>query len=405
MDEKLNILMITHHRRFKSRPRSFAIARHLVQRGHKVTLIVVADHRRLGIVKSEWDDVCVVETPDLLWGQLRSGWDPWSLFNRILYLSKNKEQFDLVHCFETRPATIYPALLYSRRHNLPLVTDWNDWWGRGGLINETRPMWYRLLFGNIETYYEEAFRKYGMGVTVISSALERRAKGLGISPERILHLPGGTFPDVFRLREKAECRDRFGLPLSTPILGFSSLDSHLDLEVVLQALSIVTRQYPDVKLMITGTPSNSVLERARLYGVEKNIHLTGYLQDEELPWALGCADLFLLPLANKVHNIGRWPNKICDYMSLGRPTVSNPVGDIKSLFEDYKVGMLASFDPADFAGKIVHLLKNPELAFKLGGNARITAVTVYDWKLLVCDLEDFYGRLLNIGVSSLYREA
>ena len=139
LNEKLNILMVTHHRRFKSRPRSHAMAKHLVQRGHKVTLIVIADQRKFGVVNSEWDGVQVIETPDLLWGQLRSGWDPWDLLNRILYLSHNHEHFDLIHCFETRPATIYPALLYSRRHDIPLVTDWNDWWGRGGLIDEVRP--------------------------------------------------------------------------------------------------------------------------------------------------------------------------------------------------------------------------------------------------------------------------
>ena len=401
LNEKLNILMVTHHRRFKSRPRSHAMAKHLVQRGHKVTLIVIADQRRFGVVNSEWDGVQVIETPDLLWGQLRSGWDPWDLLNRILYLSHNHEHFDLIHCFETRPATIYPALLYSRRHDIPLVTDWNDWWGRGGLIDEVRPAWYRLLFGTVETYYEEAFRTQGAGLTVISSALGRRAEGLGVSPERILHLPSGTFPEIFRPREKMICRERFGLPLSTPVIGFSSLDSHLDLGVVLRALSIVARQYPNVKLIITGKPSNAVVELVRTYSVESNVHLTGYLQDEELPWALSCADLFVLPLADKVYNVGRWPNKICDYMSLGRPTVSNPVGDIKGLFEDHKIGVLASWDPVDFSEKILYLLKNPEIAFRLGDNARDAAVTVYDWKLLVCRLEEFYATLLNVHSPSL----
>jgi hypothetical protein len=67
LDGNLNILMITHHRRFKSRPRSHAMAKYLVQRGHKVSLIVIADHRKVGIVESEWDGVRMIETPDLLW--------------------------------------------------------------------------------------------------------------------------------------------------------------------------------------------------------------------------------------------------------------------------------------------------------------------------------------------------
>jgi glycosyltransferase involved in cell wall biosynthesis len=371
------------------------MAKYLVQRGHKVSLIVIADHRKVGIVESEWDGVHMIETPDLLWGRLRSGWDLWNLLNRIGYLSRDKGPYDLVHCFETRPVTIYPALLYCRQCSLPLVTDWNDWWGRGGLVDENRPRWYRFLFGGVETYYEEAFRKRGAGVTVISSALKERAIGLGVPAERVCHIPGGTFPNLIQPRPKVVCRKRMGMPLSAYILGFSSLDSHLDLDIVLQSLSIVAERYPSVKLIITGKPAKSVIELAKSHGVQDNIHVTGFLPNEELPWVMGCADLFVLPFPDTVYNRGRWPNKVCDYMSIGRPTISNPVGDIKTLFESHEIGLLAQWDPRDFAGKIITLIEHPEIADKLGDNARNLAITVYDWAILIRRLEEFYYMLLR----------
>jgi glycosyltransferase involved in cell wall biosynthesis len=371
------------------------MAHAMVQRGHKVTLIAISDKSRWGIKDSNWDGVRVVETPDLLWGKLRSGWDLWNLVNRMTFLNQDKSLYDLVHCFETRPVTIYPAMHYCHYNKLPLVTDWNDWWGRGGLVDEVRPSWYRILFGGVETYYEEAFRKQGAGVTVISSALAKRAQGLGVQPENICYLPSGTFPDFFQQLQKETCRKRAGLPLSIPILGFSSLDSHLDLDIVLQALSIVAKQYPETKLVITGKPANSVIELARTYGIESNIFLTGFLQHEELPWYLGSADIFVLPLADKVYNVGRWPNKICDYMSLGRPTISNPVGDIKTLFDEHQIGLLAKWDPSDFSDKIIYLIEHPDVAEKLGDNARHIAVTIFDWKLIIRRLEDFYYAVLS----------
>jgi glycosyltransferase involved in cell wall biosynthesis len=395
MQNKLNILMITHHRSHKIFARSYAIAHALAQRDHKVTLITISDQSRWGINSTNWDGVRVVETPDLLWGQLRSGWDPWNLINRVIYLCQDKGPYDLVHCFETRPATIYPALLYCQQHRLPLMTDWNDWWGRGGLVDEIRPRWYRFLFGGVETYYEEAFRKQGAGVTVISSALAKRAASLGVPSERILHLSGGASPGFFQQQQKADFRKRIGLSISIPIIGFSSLDTHLDLDIILQALSIVAERYPTVKLMITGKPAKSILDLAKAYGVEANLYLTGFLPYEDLPGYLGCADLFVLPLADKVYNVGRWPNKICDYMSLGRPTISNPVGDIKILFEEHEIGFLARWDPVDFSEKIIYLIENPDVAEKLGDNARYIAVTEYDWKFLIQRLENFYYALLS----------
>ena len=386
--------MIAHHRRFRAFARPHAMASGLVRKGHDVSLIVTSDHRRTGVVETCWDGVRVIETPDLLWGRLRSGWDAWNLLNRLAYLIKDQGPYDLVHCFETRPATIYPALFYCHRYGLPLITDWNDWWGRGGVIDALRPKWYRILFGPVETYYEEAFRTHGAGLTVISTALARRAMGLGVATERICYVPGGSFPNWFKARALGECRDRAGFPADAPVIGFSSMDSHLDLEIVVRALALLVKDYPTLKLMITGKARPSVLELARGHGVEDNVHLTGFLTPEDLPWYLGCADLFVLPFPETVYNVGRWPNKVGDYMSLGRPTVTNPVGDVKSLFERHEVGLLADYDPADFARKIGWLLENPSIARQLGANARQVAVTLYDWDVLVGTLEEFYHRVL-----------
>jgi len=362
-----------------------------------VSLMVIANHRRFGVIESEENGVHFVESPDLLWGRLRSGWDPWDMLNRIRYLKSEKGPYDLVHCFETRPASIYPAMFYCRRHKIPLVTDWNDWWGRGGIIDEFRPKWYRRLFGAIETHYEEAFRTRAAGLTVISTALVERAKGLGVPAQRICYLPGGTQPDFFQYRTKEECRERVGLSPSDPVLGFSSLDCHWDLKIVMQSLAIVAKRYPAVKLLITGGTGKSIKDMARDHGVEANVHLTGWLPRPDLPWWLGSADLFLLPFPDKVYNRGRWPNKIGEYMSLGRPTVSNPVGDIKSLFEKYDIGRLAIWEPADLAENIIYLLENPEVAHRLGENARQAALE-YDWRVLIRRLEEFYDKVLSLNV-------
>jgi glycosyltransferase involved in cell wall biosynthesis len=131
--------------------------------------------------------------------------------------------------------------------------------------------------------------------------------------------------------------------------------------------------------------------------VEENLILTGFLPFEELPWYLGCADLFVMPFPEKIYNIGRWPSKISDYMSVGRPTITNPVGDIKSLFEKHSIGLFAKWDPQDFAQKISFLFEHPELARELGENARKVAVVEYDWKVLIGKLEGFFLQVIDMS--------
>lgn len=386
--------MITHHPRFKAVGRSGSMAESLVRRGHKVTLVLTSNDRRLGTEVSTSKGVRVVEAPDLLWGRLRSGWDAWDLLNRLVFLRTDDRHYDLVHCFETRPTTIYPALNLIRRQEYPLVTDWNDWFGRGGIITISRPGWYRTLFERMETYYEEAFRTRAAGLTVISTALGRRAAALGVPEDRICYIPGGVVPTEFPARNIDDCRAKIGYPAAAPILGFASADWHVDLEIVLEALRIVVRKHPDVLLVVSGKTSKRTVDLVNSYGVQDHVVFTGFVSSGDLAWHMGAADLFLLPFPDTTYNRGRWPNKIGLYMCLGKPTVSNPTGDLKHLFDRHRVGLLAEWDPEDFAAKILTLVGSPELARELGANARRVALTEHDWDNLVLRLEGFYYKML-----------
>jgi glycosyltransferase involved in cell wall biosynthesis len=399
-NRKLRILMMTSHRRFKCDARGYPMAKHLVERGHDVTMVVTADRRRLGIVEADWDGVWTVETPDLLWGRLRSGLDPWETLIRLVYQRTDERRYDLIHCFETRPTSIYPALFYKRRQKLPIITNWIDWFGRGGIIDELRPRWYRALFGRIETYFEEAFHPRADGVVVIARALGDRARELGVQPARICYLPNGSWPSRSTVPESAACRRRVGLDVAGPVIGFSSLDSHLDLALIMEVLAQIVAKYPDAQLLITGHAPQRISDLARTYGVEKHLILTGFLPYEEFPWYLGCCDLFVMPFPDKIYNIGRWPSKVNDYMSVGRPTVSNPVGDVGELFEKHKIGLLAEWDSEDFAQKIIFLLEHPDIAGEMGRNARRAAETEYNWKQLIRELEKFYYRILDMGADN-----
>lgn len=395
MARPLNILMIADHSRQKIFPRSYSMAHALVQRGHQVTLLAITEKSRWGIKVSQWDGIRLIETPDLFWGKLRSGWDIWDMLNRLYFLNHDKSAYDLIHCRGTRPISIYPALYLSQKQKIPFLIDWIDWFGRGGLVEINRPKWSRLFLGWLETYYEEAFLIKAAGVTVISTALLERAKSLGVSHERICYLPGGTHPDRFLVGSKEECRNILGFSQSDPIIGFSSADSHLDLDIVMQSLAIVARKYPSVKLLITGQRSTKVFNLARIHQVADRLIQTGFLPIEKLPTYLSCADLFVLPFPATPYNLGRWPNKVGDYICLGRPIVSNPVGEIKTLFDRHCIGLLAEWNVEDFAQKIIQILDHPDLAHQMVQRALRVARDEYDWKILIIRLEDFYIKVLT----------
>ncbi|MBN1595730.1 glycosyltransferase, partial [candidate division FCPU426 bacterium] len=191
----MQVLFLNHNVMWRSTYyRCYHLGRYLVKRGHQVTLYTIHPRRRLGVEEAYLQGVRVVQFPDLFWGIGRSGWDPWDVWQRLRRLKK--ESYDLVHAFDSRPVVIHPALAAQRR-GMPLVMDWADWWGRGGVIEERSNPLIKLFFGAVETWYEEHFRRRTLGTTVISEALRERALRLGVRPETILKLTGGADVDNF----------------------------------------------------------------------------------------------------------------------------------------------------------------------------------------------------------------
>jgi len=389
----MRILLINYHCRNKTvyyRPGCFS--RELAKRGHNVTVMCTSDHARAGFHCSEEDGVRYVETPDLLWGKLRTGWDLWNLVSRIWFLKR--ETFDLVHAFETRPATIHPVESLLKRAPAPLVIDWIDWWGRGGLIKENRPFWYQILFAWFETFYEEHFRIKADGTTVISRALGKRAESLGVSGNTIYWIPNGTLPDLFRVCEPVKYRDKYGLPRNALIFGESARDVTVGMNLVFKSIAIVRERYPEILFVMTGEKSGEMRRLAEREGVSANFRHLGNVPYEELGDLLSCVNAFVMPYVDCVANRGRSPGRLGTYLSLGRPVISNSVGEVGCLLRENDVGLVADESPEGFSEQIMRMIREPELATRLGQNARRLAEKM-TWSSVVDRLDTCYSETMT----------
>jgi glycosyltransferase involved in cell wall biosynthesis len=396
LDKKLKILLISNHRKYKIHFRAYPWARELAARGHDVDVMCHADTERFRTRVSHVDGFRLIENPDLLVGQLRQGWDPVCAWRRGRFLFRENKPYDIIHCLDTRLAVIWPALAYARARQIPIVSDWIDWWGRGGLIAERRPWWYKLLFAGVETYFEEHYRARLDGLTTISQALIDRAVDLGCRRDRCIQIPGGANLAAFDpVPSREECRRKLDIPNDVPVVCFSGLDVLIDLPLAFDAFAQLLKTFPDAVFLLVG-PSKKDIKELLPGGIpETSVLSTGPVPYGELRNYLPAADLYLMPYADKVSNRGRWPNKIGDYMCVARPTVSNPVGEVKRLFEEQGVGVLSAADPAAMAAECVALLRDPESARQVGARARMVAEQAFTWEKLVEKLESYYYSIIQ----------
>jgi glycosyltransferase involved in cell wall biosynthesis len=388
--------MIVHHRRWRAAYRSRVIAAELARRGHQITLIVTADKERWRFRDTiESDGVRVVDSPDLTWGRLRSGWDPICALRRLSWLWRNGETYDLVHLFETRPATILPGLAMRWRSGATIVIDWIDLWGHGGSIAIKRPIWYRILFAWVETFFEEHFRSYADGTTTISYGLRDHAIGLGIDPGTILHIRNGADLTLFSPRPMQEGRRRLGLPAEAFIIGYSAQDSFFDLDPIFDSVRQLVEGGINAMIAMSGHAPSRVRHSIARFGLESRARFLGYLSWDDYPWFLPSCDALACPFPQTVYNLGRWPGKFGEYCAAGRPIVFNPHGDLADFATGDQVpGIACAFDATAFASAFRKLHESPGLCERLGAIARSRAVTDFDWHNVVDRLEHFYGEII-----------
>jgi glycosyltransferase involved in cell wall biosynthesis len=74
------------------------------------------------------------------------------------------------------------------------------------------------------------------------------------------------------------------------------------------------------------------------------------------------------------------PLKVFEYMAAGLPVIASAVGQIPSIIEDGRTGILVPpGDPAALADALIRLGENPNLRERLGLEARNDAVQRFSW--------------------------
>jgi glycosyltransferase involved in cell wall biosynthesis len=362
--------------------RAFHFGRVLAARGHQVTLMAMSPRARFRMQTSETCGLRLVETPDWLPGSLRSGWDLWDTARRMRWL--DNEHFDIVHAFEARPVVIYPALR-AQRQGAKLVMDWADWFGRGGLVEERPGRLTRAVLRPVETYFEERFRMQADGTTVISTCLRNYAVRLGVLPESIRLLRNGCDEMVMPL-ERNRARRLTGLPPEALLIGYAGGAFWQDAEFMVEALNRLTAVEPKARLLLVGQFNRGI--ESRLDNPEAVIR-TGPVAYAKMFDYLAACDLCWLPLRDTGANRARWPMKLNDYMTVGRPVLATAVGDMADVIVQHGFGVVASDDPTEFSTEALALLVDAERRGVMGEAARYAAMSL-TWERLAYTLESTY---------------
>jgi glycosyltransferase involved in cell wall biosynthesis len=231
-------------------------------------------------------------------------------------------------------------------------------------------------------------RSHTLTTVASSTTFELEEYGLDLRPVKACG--NGVDIDAF---VPASCVE----PTANPtILTASRLGPGKGLGDLVSCSAVVALTCPDVRFLIAGAGplANELQTQIRVRGLEKNVVLLGYISNRKrMIEQFQQAAIYLHPS----HYEGL-PTVLLEAMACGRPVVATAVSGALDVIRDGENGLLVPpRAPEQMAEAILRLLKEPDLARRLGAAARRTVVERYSWDVIGKAYLEQYRRILTGG--------
>lgn len=234
------------------------------------------------------------------------------------------------------------------------------------------------LNGRLLNVMKRAVIRQSAGVTVVSSAMVKQAASIGADTQKIAVIPMGVdLADRFCIDESVQ-RSR------NEILFVGRLVEKKGVRYLLEALSLVKEQIPDVCLTIAGFgPDETALKaQVRALGLDSSVRFTGAIPQTDLPPMYRRAALFVAPFVQAASGDQEGlPVALMEAVACGCPVVAGDIAGIDDLLGDLKSEVCVdAVDVQALAAKICQELAQPENARRRAEQVRAHAADLVDWR-------------------------
>lgn len=379
--------------------RSYEFARHLVRRGHEVTILTAA--RGAQPRRRDLEGIEVVEvggaSSDYVSATGKSYPARIAGFARFAagaaVASVRARRPDVVFA-TSPPLTIgLPGMVAARRHRVPLVFEVRDLWPEAPIQMGALPNpWAQRAAKRLERGVLGAAQE----VVALSPGMRDGVIAAGVEPERVTLIPNASDLDLFSPDlDPGDIRARLGIDGAFVCSYFGTMGEANDLTQVLEAAVILReRGEHGVVFVLQGDGKRRVaLEAyARMRALDNVVLLPS--ADKMAAARLAAASDACMTIFKDVPILAtNSPNKLFDTFAAGRPAIVNTTGWQRDLVEDNRAGVAARpGDPAHLADQVLWLRDHPAEVAEFGRNARRLAETRFDRRELAERLEAVLAR-------------
>jgi len=286
-----------------------------------------------------------------------------NMFRDIL---NEKEDYDVIHAHSHLFFTTNISALVSMLGSPPLVIT------NHGLVSQTSPSWLSKLY-NV-TLGKWTFNKADR-IICYTEDEKKELTNLGVNPIiRVIH--NGIDTHLFSPNKEKE----------NLILWVGRFIPGKGVEYLIEAFSILSKKYYDLKLLLIGDgpKKGDILEKAKKLGVREKISTISFVPNDKMPTIYRKSKVFVLPSLSE-----GFPRTILEAMSCEVPVVSTDLPQIRNLISDCGF-LVPEKNPVALVEAIDRLLSDEDLRNKFGVNGRKKVKKNYNWQETVEKTVELY---------------
>jgi 1,2-diacylglycerol 3-alpha-glucosyltransferase len=255
-----------------------------------------------------------------------------------------------------------------------------------------KPAIVAKYLGAVLDWFVPIFPDHIVAVTQeLYNYLEKR----GVPKKKLSMIPCGIIPAMFDNPNPHRFREKYGLG-ERPVVMYTGITNFFQrIDYLLRSFPLVLKEVPSAMLMIVNpleaAPNLPELQAlARELRITDNVIFAGPHTLDELPDYLAMATVTVVPRPECPGH----PIKLLNYMISGKPIVCS-AGGAKFVTDMRDALIVPDHDWKAMGEAIVKLIREPELAKRLGTNARQNAIENFDWLAVSQRVAALYEGLLN----------
>lgn len=177
---------------------------------------------------------------------------------------------------------------------------------------------------------------------------------------------------------------------------------------MLEALTIVKKTFPDVKLRVALLPNikkpsswkarllegeygHYLREKIQEFDLEKNIEVLGALSEQGMVETMLASNIFVSPSA-----IENSPNSLCEAQLLGIPAIASYVGGTPTIAEDGRAAVLYRYEEVEMLAQIIIRVLRFGADIQLIETAREVALKRHDGEKNAQEMVSVYKRIKSL---------